>query len=458
MNSRSVALFPGNISYIDTLLNYSSQVKLLVSNKRLLNKWVSFVDAEHYDIDQVVSRDDISTLNQTGSQAYPDIVRYVLNDSSTYHILKRKISAKSLYEIDLYAERVIYWCIDKLLSNNIDCVIHHNTPHEVVSYLFSKVAEFLKIPIYIIRQSPIPWRAYIQNGAFNGRLIERKEKAKREADYELMRNFLNKKTHDYNDAIPDYEKERLVRLKGRFWDWKKELGIALNRKKNPVKSFYSLYLKYKLYSFFQSKVSGKEKWSSKFVTFYLHYQPERTTLPEGGVYNQQFVAIRLLRLLLPSEISIIVREHPSTFRNSFSLSTRSELFYSRIASLDNVHWCPLELDSFKVLDGSLFISTITGTVATEASMRGKCTLYFGDADYQGMHGTYPIQDVLDNQNLLPQIIDQKLNPKIEEVIASYDSFYDNSFSSKPMNTDQLNWEASLSAGSEALCSLLREKR
>tara|TARA_R110001599_G_scaffold191782_1_gene386803 strand:- start:10797 stop:12170 length:1374 start_codon:yes stop_codon:yes gene_type:complete len=456
--SLRVALFPGNIIYTDSLLSYSTQIKVLFSNKQLLKKWEKFIDTEHCDIDQDISIDYNSPLNQTGSLAYPDIVRYVMNDSSTYHILRRKISAKSLYEIDLYAERVIYRCIDQLLRHKIDCVIHHNTPHEVVSYIFSKVAEFFKIPIYVIKQSPIPWRVYIQKEAFNAKLAERKEKAVREADYELMKSFLSKKTHDYNEAIPDYEKERLVRSKGRFWDWKKEIGIALNRKKNPIKSIYSLYLKYKLYHFFLSQTSGMEKWSSKFVTFYLHYQPERTTLPEGGVYNQQFVAIRLLRLLLPSEISIIVREHPSTFRNSFSLSTRSELFYSRIASLDNVHWCPLELDSFKVLDGSLFISTITGTVATEASMRGKCTLYFGDADYQGMHGTYPIQDVLDNQNLLPQIIDQKLNPKTEEVMASYDSFYDNSFGSKPMNTDRLNWEGSLSAGSEALCSLLREKR
>ena len=128
---QNIALFPGNIIYTDDLLSYSLKIKLLISNKRLLSKWKKFVDAEHFDINQVVNIDYKVSINPAGSLAYSDVVRYVLNDSSVYHILRRKISAKSLYEIDLYAERVIYWCVDRLLSHKIDCVIHHHTPHEV---------------------------------------------------------------------------------------------------------------------------------------------------------------------------------------------------------------------------------------------------------------------------------------------------------------------------------------
>jgi hypothetical protein len=452
-----LALFPGNIAYTDNLLNYTQQIKMLVSNQRLLNNWTDIIDAEHCDIDQVVNIDHRTPINQSGSLAYPEVVRYVLNDSAAYHILRRKINEKGLYEIDLYAERVIYWSIHKLLSHNIDCIIHHNTPHEVVSYIFSKVAEFFKIPIFVIRQSPIPWRVYIQKGAFDGRLAERNNGAAYEADLKELRSFLNKKTQEYKDAIPEYEKERLIRLKGKFWSWKKEIGVALNKKKNPVKSFYALYLKFKLYSFFESKISDTDKWNSRFVTFYLHYQPERTTLPEGGVYNQQLIAIRLLRLLLPIDVSLIVREHPSTFRNSFSLTTRSVLFYSRITALTNVFLCPLELDSFQMLDKSLFISTITGTVATEASVRGRCTLYFGNADYRGMAGTYAITDILSNPDLITQIIDQKLNPKINEVRESFDDFHKNSFGSKSISEEQGFRERSLYAGYEALCELLKNK-
>ncbi|MFT7420399.1 MAG: hypothetical protein ACI9QN_001324 [Arcticibacterium sp.] len=451
------ALFPGNIKNTDDLLIYSSQIKMLVSNKRLLKKWANYVDIEHFDIDQVVSIDNIAPLCLTGSLAYPDIVRYVLNDSSTYHILRRKISAKSLYEIDLYAERVIYWCIDKLLSNNIDCVIHHNTPHEVVSYVFSKVAEFLKIPIYTIRQSPIPWRAYIQKGAFNSGRLERNEKAVKQADYEEVSAFLTKKIQDYNQAIPEYEKERLIRLKGNFWSWEKEIRTALNLKNNPIKSFYSLYLKYRLFRFFQSKVSDKASWGSKFVTFYLHYQPERTTLPEGGIYNQQLIAIRALRLLLPKDISIVVREHPSTFRNSFSLTTRSELFYSRITSLENVHLCPLQLDSFEVLDSSLFVLTTTGTVAIEASVRGKCTVFFGNACYQGMPGTYSIYEFLENRAILETLIDKPLSPDFNEVISFFENHYYDSFNAFIEPLDVMGRGQSWMAANEALKYLLELK-
>lgn len=451
---QNVALFPGNISYEERLLAFSSKIRFLVTNKQILSKWQNFKDAKGYDIEDIVNSDSKSSLDQKVLKVYPDLIRYVLNDSATYHILRRKLNSKSLYELDLYAERVIFWSIDSLFKNNIDCVIHHHTPHEVVSYIFSKVAEFFEIPIYVIRLNPIPWRVSLQKGWISGKLLERKNYTDKEIDYAVVSAYLDNKLENYSEAIPEYEKERFIRLKGKFWSWKKEIKEALNSKKNPIKSFYALYLKFKLYQYFKTKISNRYTWGEKFVTFYLSYQPERTTLPEGDIFNQQLIAIRLLRSLLPKDISLVVKEHPSTYRNSLSLYTRSKLFYSRIVALDNVYLCSLESDTFELLDDSLFISTISGSVAIEASARNKCTVYFGDVDYKGLAGSFSISSILDNTDLIYQIIQQKLNPTANDVKASFDWYYTNSFCSKNINIDEIIWDESLEASTSALVYLL----
>ena len=48
----------------------------------------------------------------------------------------------------------------------------------------------------------------------------------------------------------------------------------------------------------------------EFVYFPLHYEPERTTNPDGGFFHDQFIAISKLRGFVPSEIDIIIKEHP----------------------------------------------------------------------------------------------------------------------------------------------------
>lgn len=47
-----------------------------------------------------------------------------------------------------------------------------------------------------------------------------------------------------------------------------------------------------------------------FVYFALHYQPERTTVPEADLYYDQISAIRMLASVLPEGWHIVVKEHP----------------------------------------------------------------------------------------------------------------------------------------------------
>tara|TARA_X000000950_G_scaffold204072_1_gene245687 strand:+ start:26731 stop:28221 length:1491 start_codon:yes stop_codon:yes gene_type:complete len=120
--------------------------------------------------------------------------------------------------------------------------------------------------------------------------------------------------------------------------------------------------------------------NQKYVYFGLHFEPERTTNPDGGSFHDQALAIIALRNILPSEINIIVKEHPSQFyvfdRGSRG---RSPLFYDLIKNISGVQLASYKEQSHSLIQGSEFTSTISGTLALESAILGKKSLIFGDS-------------------------------------------------------------------------------
>lgn len=118
----------------------------------------------------------------------------------------------------------------------------------------------------------------------------------------------------------------------------------------------------------------------KFVYFGLHFEPERTTNPDGGVFHDQILAIIALRKILPSEVEIIVKEHPSQFYMfEKGARGRSPLFYDLLKNIKGVQLAHYEEDSYNLIRESVFVATITGTLALEAAVLGKKGLIFGNS-------------------------------------------------------------------------------
>ena len=75
------------------------------------------------------------------------------------------------------------------------------------------------------------------------------------------------------------------------------------------------YLRY-LYSGYEFDEKSFNLAEKKYVYFPLHYQPEATTYPFGRYYIDQYIAIELLSQCLPDDYFIIIKEHPDTFNMS----------------------------------------------------------------------------------------------------------------------------------------------
>jgi hypothetical protein len=150
-----------------------------------------------------------------------------------------------------------------------------------------------------------------------------------------------------------------------------------------------------------------------YVYFCLNYQPENTTSPLGGVFNDQSLAIALIANNLPSDWKIYVKEHPGQFIKigAYGYIGRDEQFYRRLAMLPNVSFVPIDSDHFSMLDNSRCVATITGTVGWEALVRGKPVMVFGEAWYQDAPNVYRIRNSADCRNALMKIFD---SPKTDE--------------------------------------------
>ena len=139
----------------------------------------------------------------------------------------------------------------------------------------------------------------------------------------------------------------------------------------------------------QSVIGQTQTFGTKpYIYFPLHYEPEQTKRPEGAMYREQLQALALLRSIVPDEMEIVVKEHPSTHNHKmlghFGRHPRHYKALTRIAGLCLL---PHTTPSNQLLSGCVAVATITGTAALEGAILGKPALYFGNPWYQDCPNT-----------------------------------------------------------------------
>lgn len=131
----------------------------------------------------------------------------------------------------------------------------------------------------------------------------------------------------------------------------------------------------------------------KFVCLFLHFQPERTSVPEGGRYASQINAISALRSQLPDDWALLVKEHPSMFLLKSKRLFRHPDFYTLVAGMPNTYMLDESHSSFDLIDKAQAVATLTGTVGFEGLCRGCVAIVLGDAAYRGYPGVVDLYDV-----------------------------------------------------------------
>ena len=210
-------------------------------------------------------------------------------------------------------------------------------------------------------------------------------------------------------------------------------------------------------------VIKRADWNVPFVYFPLHFQPERTTSPQGGVYHDQHLVVETLSSALPDGWEIYVKEHPSQWwlrgKTRYS-SVRYPGYYERLAKIPRVRLVPISTDTFELTERARAVAVITGTSGWEALLRGKRPLVFGIPWYRDCPDIFRVDSVETCAMALEKIKNGARAPK-ENLLAflkafetvSIRAYLENQLEEKPRYTAQENMQIMASHTCEKLRTL-----
>lgn len=359
--------------------------------------------------------------------------------------------SRSVFNNIIIVEQIVWNSLSILYSTNADRLVATDVPHDSF-WFFARVAELLGIDIYMTVKSPIPSRIWVIKG-MNEQVPIHKNLNKYNIDKFLtsdVKNFVNNLTSSYDMAMPDFEKNLRDTYGGQFYKWSKEILDILSQRSPRVfiTTIYNALCKKKAFEAYLD-YSKNFVLPEKYVVFFLQFQPERTTLPEGNTYAQQWLAIRILAEALPDDWHLLVKEHPGMFRRYFDPKVRDTNFYYSVNSLPRTSLVPLGTSPFELIDNSIAVSTITGTAGIEALARGKPVIIFGSAQYQMFKGIYQANNSAEVKSVLYQIQKGVEVPTYEEVLENFYWVAQNSYKK------DINWKIS----SDALkCALTADEK
>lgn len=266
---------------------------------------------------------------------------------------------------------------NKLQEEKIELVIFFEYPHSIGSYVTYLLCQHLRIKFVIRTLSPFEDRVFytsrIQDGipSYYSDLDEDARKA--------FDQILLKASKSYAETQPSYTKSQTRRL----------FLVSKARK-------FSSFAKQQVWRRAFRKLVNKSinLSSTKFIYVGLHYQPELTSFPLGGLYNNQHLMILMLSAVIPDDWKIIVKEHPTTYKYVKKNMTlyRSEQYYKFLKNIPKVDFVDYTFDSYELIDKSIVSATLTGTTGYESVLRGKPCIVFGDAPYLGCEGVYRVTD------------------------------------------------------------------
>lgn len=290
------------------------------------------------------------------------------------------------------------------LMNKISKYFLMSTPHNYFTWIYAQVAQQMGVEVFYLQQGLVPWRLALTRGLKrNPELVPPRKIASSPAEPQEYDRYTSMKRNG-TTALPFYERERRP---------KKLSNLSAIKKIFEVNRIDRAIVNTKNYLEMVSMYSPVEK-AGRYAVFFLHFQPERTTLPDGWGFTQQLIAIKTLRRGLPSDIVLYVKEHPSTFFARYKTASRSRYFYTELNKIDGVKIVDVNYDTYDLMKSSEIIATVTGTVAWEAILLRKPSIVFG----RGIFGPHPteIPHRFESLEKLVSFIHKVLNAQTSERI------------------------------------------
>lgn len=171
--------------------------------------------------------------------------------------------------------------------------------------------------------------------------------------------------------------------------------LKFQSKINSIKNFYN-------------SIALKELPNKNFIYVSLHLQPERSTNPEGGYFDDQSLMIKIISESIPDDWCIIVKEHPKQFKYDLrTFHARSINFYKTINNLKNVFFIDSEFPQNELIVRSKITATVSGSVGWETLLNCKPSLIFSQNWHTDCNASQYVFDVDSTKNAIHQYMNMK---------------------------------------------------
>lgn len=335
-----------------------------------------------------------------------EVIRNFYETESILSTIKQfEKSGKSVFEKkNLYHYYLEYWLgvIGKL---NPEAIIFTAPPHTGFDFIIYNVAKFLKIKTILFLYTMISDRHLLVNEYTIGSESLRKEiENNRSKEYKI------------DDLAPDIRNCYLSQINKASDSTPRELKVAKNKHsgfnllliklKLIVKSILDLSIFKKFFLFINKKIGPNFKkeylrlqsqidYNKKFVYMPLHYQPECSTAPMGGVFVDQILMIKILSASIPDDWQIYVKEHPFQWliQGINYTNARYQGYFETIANIKKVKLVSAKTVSVDLIEKSQAVVIVAGTAGWEAVIRQKAVLIFGYPWYRDAPGVFKVNDV-----------------------------------------------------------------
>lgn len=318
--------------------------------------------------------------------------------------------------INLYHKELKYW-YNYLVKERIDICFFAVIPHVVYDFIIYSLCKQLGIKIFMLYRLPVLPKKNVSiyvlddiKTHISGLKASYEKYLKRGTELSLsprMEAYLELKSGNQNKTFSgivsrnrDYKKYFQIKKYINYikyytaWsrDWMKLWGA-------PIDIMYRFVYNISKSRLVKPVFVDVPDLNCKYVLVSLHYQPECTTSPMGGVFVHQDLMVDMLQKSVPEDVKIYIKAHPREGMN--------KVLYKRIQVDSRTVFINPNLNSFLLIINSLAVATVTGTTGWEGFINKKPVMMFGNYFYQDAPGVYKIKSLNDAINALSEISDKK---------------------------------------------------
>ena len=173
--------------------------------------------------------------------------------------------------------------------------------------------------------------------------------------------------------------------------------------------------------------------------FPLHMQPEKTTSAFGGVFEDQYLVVKMLSAATPPDWRVAVKEHPVQLvpdhieRRNY----RDVAYYALLAGMPKVVLLSPAAPYDDLMRYSRANATIAGSIGWESLLLGKAPIVFGKNWYSKCRACLTISSVEECKAAME--LCARLSPdKVREEVIRFVLYYKNDFRNFSANPTRMH--------------------